>query len=228
MSKALPIGMLLSLASQVQADGLLVDVAQVADKSLVVTLKTAEVAVRAGTADGVLVDDVHMTIGGLTEADLKSPSPALLGRLNVNVHKFAVRISRDWLNGVLERGPFLDGLPLSNVQIHFNDANKSQLLVVASLKGLPLEVTLRTAIEGNLVVVALENIRVGPLPVPGWVRNTVMNLFNVADKVNRPGVTFDKGVTRVDVLKLAPLPLTLQLRRFETAGRYILLEGGEV
>jgi len=146
----------------------------------------------------------------------------------VAVHHFAVRISRDWINGVIERGPFLRGLPVSEVQIDFNERNKNQIIVWITAKGLPVKVTALIGIQNNQVMVALEDIRIGPLPVPCWVKNMVMGFLNIADKVNRPGVTFDRGVTRVDVLKLSPIPLKLRFNRFETAGRYILIEGGEV
>lgn len=225
----IPLNTLLAIANQVRTEGFLVDVQQTADRNLVIALKVAEVAVRGGAMEGVLLDEIHVSIEGLSDADLKTPGRDLLEKVSITVHHFAVRISRDWLNTVIERGPFLRGAPVRDVQIVFNERNKNQLIVRGSAKGLPFETTLLIGIENNQVVVEVDDVRVlGFLPVPGWLRNLVTSVINVADKVNRPGVTFHNGVTRIDPTKLAPLPVRLRMARFETSGEYIVLEGGEV
>ena len=157
------------------------------------------------------------------------PRPSLMDKLHVDVQHLAVRISRDWLNGVIQKGPFLRGTPIDEVALVFNERNRNHLVVRGKAKGLPFEMTLLIGVENNLVRVAVHDVRVlGFLPVPAWLRNALTNLVNVADKVNRPGVAFKDGVTTVDVIKLAPMNLKMRLKRLETSGRYILFECGNV
>lgn len=229
MTKELPIGLILSIVNQIGTDGVRVEVSQGEDGGLGLALEVAEVALRSGTTDAILVDDIRVGVSGLSPADLTAPGPHLLEKVAITVNHFAVRISRDWINGVIERGPFLRGTPINEVVLSFNEKNPHQLVIRGNAKGLPFETTLLIGIKEGLVVVAVDDVRVlGFLPVPAWLRNTVTNMVNVADKVNRPGVTFSNGVTTVDPLKLVPLPLKMKLRRFETSGRFIVVEGGDV
>mgnify|MGYP006275728667 CR=1 FL=1 len=229
MTKEIPIGLILSIINQIGTDGVQVDIAQTAEGQLAVTLGVAEVALRCGTADGILLDDIRVTVSGLDPADLKAPGPHLLEKLDIVVHHFAVRISRDWINGVIERGPFLAGTPISEVVLVFNEKNTHQIIVRGHAKGLPFETTLLIGLKNGNVVVAVDDVRVlGFLPVPAWLRNLVTNMINVADKVNRPGVTFKDGVTEVDVLQVIPVPIKMKMQRLETSGRFIIVEGGDV
>lgn len=229
MSREIPLGLILSILNQVGTDGVQVDISETPGGAVSVQLGVAEVALRCGTTDGILLDDIRVTVSGLTPADLKAPGPALLQKLDIVVHHFAVRISRDWINGVIERGPFLAGTPIKEVVLLFNDKNSHQLIIRGNAKGLPFETTLLIGLKNGNVVVEVYDVRVlGFLPVPAWLRNMVTNLINVADKVNRPGITFKDGVTEVDVLQVLPLPVKLKMQRFETSGRFIIVEGGDV
>jgi hypothetical protein len=229
VSSDLPIGLILCLINQFETDGLAVSLAQAPDGSLAVNLGIAEVALRHGAADGVLLDDIRVRVSGINPADLKAPGPDLLKKIAIVVDHFAVRVSRDWINGVIENGPFLKGTPINEIVLLFNDKNKNQLIVRGNAKGLPFETQILIGIRDNHVVVAVDEVRVlGFLPVPAWLRNTVADLINVARKIDRPGVTYEKQTLDIDVLTLLPIPIKLRFSRFETSGRYILVEGGDV
>lgn len=229
MTKEIPIGLILSILNQIGTDGVQVDFAETPEGQLAVNLGIAEVALRCGTTDGILLDDIRITVSGVTAADLKAPGPDLLKKLDIVVHHFAVRISRDWINGVIERGPFLDGTPINDVVLLFNEKNTHQLIIQGKAKVLPFETTLLIGLNEGRVMVAVDSVRVaGILPVPASLRNFVTNMIDLSGKINRPGVTFKDGVTEVDVLQVLPVPIKMKMSRFETCGRFVIVEGGDV
>lgn len=221
---------LLGLLNRNQVDGFTFDVELLDEKALRLSVKAEQIAVRHGTADGVLIDDLHVAVGGLTADDLKAPGPHLLQKAAIRVRHFTVRISRDWINGVIERDPMgiFKKLPVSveNLAIVFDDANPQRLLIRGKAV-VSFEVELLLGVCNNRVTVNFAGFHVmGFLPFPKALRNLIMSIAE--GQAKRPGVTFDGSTVEVDVQQLAPVPVELRLSHFQTRGRYLVVEGGDV
>jgi len=225
--KVAQLEMALGLVNQTELDGLVVDLQPGANLGVTVGLKAQQIALRCGGADGILVDDLDVVVRGLTIPDLARPGPDLMKKIAVTVNHVAVRISRDWINGIFAKDPKLKEAGVSNLCLVFDDEDP-QTFTVRGERTISFEIKIGIGVRNNTFLISIDGISVmGFLPVPRALRNFVFSF--VEDKVNRmKGLSLEGSTVSADPIALAPIPMQVQFTHFQTRGRYLVVEAGTV
>jgi hypothetical protein len=216
----------LELVNRIGADGFEFRI-NLVEGAPVVSVRLKQGLVGSGALDGILVDDVQLTVSGVELAELLAPGPHLLDKLKVDLQHVAVRISRDWLNMALAKDPKLRELGVESAAIVFPESDTRKMVVRVSRPPVSFEVQILFGIDCNRLTITIGGIQfMGFLPVPAFVTNMVFSF--VESKVRRPGLALEGSTVLVEPLKVVPLPVDLNLdfRYFGTRGRFLVIEMG--